>query len=765
MAGLALFAALGSTQAFAVGKDEFLPPEQAFKYTASADEKQVTVEWQATKGYYLYKKRMGLSAATPGVTLGDSVYPKGDVHKDDYFGEQEVFRGNFKVTAPLTGAKAGDTVALKIKWQGCADAGLCYPPTVWDASVKVAGTAAASTTSTADKIFAERERAKPASGAAASAADSGDEEFVDPDVAFVLTAEAKSANNIQLNWRIADGYYLYKKRIQLASADAAHPVGALVLPKGLPHSDEYFGEQEVYRQSLDASFTLQPSASKSEVTVTYQGCADAGLCYPPITKRITIGADGAVSIAGATGPTSPIAAATAAASATTAAATGKSVDPDCMPSEQDSWAEKIKNGNLLLVLLGFFGTGLLLAFTPCVLPMVPILSGIIAGSGENVSTRRSFMLSVSYVLGMALTYTAAGIAAGAIGKGFNLQATFNQPWILILFSLLFVVLAASMFGLFTIEMPNFIQTRLSDTSNKQQAGTYAGVAVMGALSALIVSACVAPPLIAALTVISQTGEIARGGAALFAMSLGMGTPLLLVGASAGKLLPKAGAWMETVKNVFGVLFLAVAAWMLSRIAPERAILPLWSVPAFALAWVLWRSMRKPTTGAYVLRAGGVLSGLAGVTLLAGAALGGTDPLSPIPQLATPKTPLEFKRIKTLADLERELAAANAAGKTVMLDFYADWCVSCKEMEHYTFNQPDVKQVLANTVALQADVTAADDQDRELLQHFGIFGPPTIAFYSVDGVEQRSLRVVGFQDTEKFKRQAKAALSGRCSTKT
>ena len=244
----------------------------------------------------------------------------------------------------------------------------------------------------------------------------------------------------------------------------------------------------------------------------------------------------------------------------TALATGsdsKPLDPDCMPSEQDSWAEKIKNGNLFLVLLGFFGTGLLLAFTPCVLPMVPILSGIIAGSGENVSTRRSFLLSVAYVLGMACTYTAAGIAAGAIGKGFNLQATFNQPWILILFSLLFVVLAASMFGLFTIEMPNFIQTRLSNTSNKQQAGTYAGVAVMGALSALIVSACVAPPLIAALTVISQTGEIARGGAALFAMSLGMGTPLLLVGASAGKLLPKAGAWMDTVKNVFGVLFLAV----------------------------------------------------------------------------------------------------------------------------------------------------------------------------------------------------------------
>ncbi len=740
--------AAGTSPAVAIGEDEFLPPEQAFKYTATADESQVTVEWQAIQGYYLYKKRMGLSAATPGVTVGESVYPKGEVHKDEYFGEQEIFRGTFKVTAPLTGAKAGDTVALKLKWQGCADAGLCYPPSVWDASVKVGGTLKA----TADKIFEERAKAQTEE----------DEEFLDPEVAFVLTADAQGASNVQLNWRIHDGYYLYKQRITLAPADAAHPVGAIVLPKGEAHSDEYFGEQEIYRQSLDASFAVPPGASNL-VNVTYQGCADAGLCYPPITKQISISsADGVTSALVQAGASSggAISADTGAPAATIATPVAAS-DADCYTSEQDSWAAKIKNGNLILVLLGFFGTGLLLAFTPCVLPMVPILSGIIAGGGDNISTRRSFMLSVMYVLGMALTYTAAGIAAGAIGKGFNLQATFNQPWILILFSMLFVVLAASMFGLFTIEMPNFIQTRLSNTSNQQQAGTYAGVAVMGALSALIVSACVAPPLIAALTVISQTGEIARGGAALFAMSLGMGTPLLLVGASAGKLLPKAGAWMETVKNVFGVLFLAVSAWMLSRIAPDWAILPLWAIPALALAWVLWRGMRKPGVAGVTLRAAGVIAGVYGLALLAGAALGGTDPLAPIPQLAAPKTPLEFKRIKTVADLEREVAAASAAGHGVMLDFYADWCVSCKEMEHNTFNQAEVKKALANTVPLQADVTANDDDDRALLQHFGIFGPPTIAFYSADGVEQRNFRVVGFMKAEEFADVAKRAVSGNC----
>jgi thiol:disulfide interchange protein DsbD len=272
---------------------------------------------------------------------------------------------------------------------------------------------------------------------------------------------------------------------------------------------------------------------------------------------------------------------------------------------------------------------------------------------------------------------------------------------------------------------------------------------------------VAPPLIAALTFISQTGEMTRGGAALFAMSLGMGTPLLLVGASAGKLLPKAGAWMETVKNVFGVLFLGVAAWMLERIAPSWAILLLWAVPAFAASWVLWRALRKPTATAKGLRFAGVLMGVYGAALVAGSALGSTDPLAPIPQLAAKKTPLEFKRIKTLADLEREVAAAHTSGRGVMLDFYADWCVSCKEMEHKTFTEREVRAAVSNTTLLQADVTANDDQDRELLQHFGIYGPPTIAFYSADGVEQRNFRVVGFMEADEFSEVAKLALSGGC----
>jgi len=694
----------------AIGEDEFLPPEQAFTYTATATEKEVTVEWNATKGYYLYRKRMGLATTTPGAAIGESVYPKAEIHKDDYFGEQEVFRGGFKVTAPLTGAKAGDTLALKLKWQGCADAGLCYPPSTWDATVKVSGA-----TTTVDALFDRDDVLTQA-----------DDDFLDPEVAFVLSGEAQTVNTVLLNWRIHDGYYLYKDRIKVAPADATRPVGAVQLPKGESHYDEYFGEQEIYRQSLDATLSVPPGATTVDLKVTYQGCADAGLCYPPITKTVSVSLEGAP--------------------ATVASA---DTSGGGFVSEQDSYADKIKNGNLFLVLLSFFGAGLLLAFTPCVLPMVPILSGIIAGGGENISTRRSFMLSVAYVLGMAFTYTAAGIAAGAIGQGFNLQATFNQPWIVAVFSLLFVVLAASMLGLFTIEMPNFVQTRLSNKSNEQQAGTYLGVGVMGALSALIVSACVAPPLIAALTVISQTGDVVRGGLALFVMSIGMGTPLLLVGASAGKLLPRAGAWMDTIKNLFAVLFLAVAAWMLSRIVPGWLSMIFWAVPLLVLAWVFFRAKAKTAGGRTLSRTLAVAAGIYGVAVLAGSALGSTNPLAPIPQLAAQQTQLKFKRIKTVADLEREVAAASQAGRSVMLDFYADWCVSCKEMEHYTFTETEVQSALSNTTLLQADVTKNNDDDQALLRHFGIFGPPTIAFYGADGKERTKFRVVGFMKGAEF----------------
>jgi thiol:disulfide interchange protein DsbD len=359
------------------------------------------------------------------------------------------------------------------------------------------------------------------------------------------------------------------------------------------------------------------------------------------------------------------------------------------------------------------------------------------------------------VLGLAITYAIAGVASAAAGK--EVQAMFQQWWVIALFAVVFIVLALSMFGLFTLQMSAAVQSRLAELSNRQSAGTFGGVALMGALSALIVTTCVAPVLVGALLVISQTGAIARGGAALFAAGIGMGTPLLIVGASAGRLLPKPGPWMDFVKKLFGVLMLAVAAWMLARIVPERVSLALWSVTALVLAWLLWSGIHERSVLSISLRAAGVAAALYGVALAAGSALGGTDPLAPIPGLAKPASTLEFRAIHSVVDLDREVTQARAQGRSVLVDFSADWCTSCKEMERYTFTDPAVQAALSNTVLLRANVTQNDADDQALLQRFGIFGPPTIAFYGADGRERAAYRVVGYMKAEEFAARTRAAL--------
>ena len=428
-----------------------------------------------------------------------------------------------------------------------------------------------------------------------------------------------------------------------------------------------------------------------------------------------------------------------------------------MQSEQDLLANRIRSGNLLAVLATFFGAGLLLAFTPCVLPMVPILSGIIVGAGRDrpVSRGRAFSLSVAYVLGMALTYTIAGAVFAAAGQ--QAQAFFQKPWIIVLFAALFVLLALGMFGVFNLQVPAAFQSRVADMSNRQKQGTLLGTAVMGALSSLIVTACVAPPLVAALAVIGQSGDVFRGGAALFALSLGMGAPLLLVGASAGRLLPKAGAWMDAVKVAFGVMMLGVAVWMVGRILPGPVTLALWAVVAFVAGYYLFTlGNRDAQGGAIVVRRGlGALAVVYGLAMLVGALAGHSNPLQPLAgfgasQQGAAANQLEFTRIKSVADLDRALDAAKAAGRPVMLDFYADWCVSCKEMEHLTFTDPGVQAALARATLLQADVTANDEADQALLQRFGILGPPTIVFFGPDGAERTDYRVVGFKPADEFR---------------
>lgn len=573
-----------------------------------------------------------------------------------------------------------------------------------------------------------------------SGSDSGDNQFLTASQAFQLSAMADSQGRLQLAWVIAPGYYLYRDRIKIASASPGLTLDAPQFPAGKVKNDPYFGKQVIYHQQLIVPVPIRSAAAgTSAVAVTYQGCAEAGLCYPPITRTLSVALPG--------GPSSATAATGQGSAAGLAAAAAADASPTPYVSDQNRLASLIRSGNLLAVLATFWGLGLLLAFTPCCLPMVPILSGLIAGGGQRLSSARAFALSLTYVLGMAVTYTATGATFAAAGS--QVQAAFTQSWVTALFALLFVAMALSMFGLYTVQVPAFLQTRLAAASNRQQGGSFGGVAVMGALSALIVTTCVAPPLVATLAVIGQSGAIARGSAALFAMALGMGSPLLVVGTSAGRWLPRAGAWMDAVKRLFGVMMLALAAWMLTRIVPARATLALFLVPAVGAGVVLWslsrtRSVRAPVRMGALVGAGA--AALYAVVLVVGTGLGAENPLAP---LSRPVADLAFQSISSVAQLNDAVRQAAAQGEPVMLDFYADWCTSCKEMEHYTFTDPAVRATLQHVRLLRADVTANNGDDQALLKLFQIPGPPTIAFYNARGHELSQYREVGYMNAPRF----------------
>jgi len=563
---------------------------------------------------------------------------------------------------------------------------------------------------------------------------SGSQDFLPPEVAFRVAAHVEAPERVRLSWAIAPGYYLYQSRLKFATSSPGLSLAPPELPDGDVKTDEYFGKQVVYHMELIAHLGVKRAASAGhqlDLAVTYQGCAEAGLCYPPITRQFKLDLDSGTALTGSATPSG----------GSDAGAAGSG-----FRSEQDKLADAIRGGSLITMLALFFASGLVVAFTGCVLPTVPILSSIIVGQGSKATTLRSFALSLTYVLGMALTYTVAGALTAA--SGLQVQAMFQQTWIVVLFAILIVAMAASMFGAFTVQMPAFIQSRVADLSNRQRGGTFGGVAVMGMLSALIITACVAPAMIAALTVISQSGNVVRGASALFAMSMGMGFPLLLVGTSAGRLLPRAGAWMDDVKRLGGCLMLGVAAWIMARLLNDTQALLLYAVPVIATVIVLWRFAVRGTA-LKVARFGALASALYAAALVVGFAQGANNPLHPLAGRAAQGASLEFQRVRTVADLDRAVGAATAAGRPVMLDFYADWCVSCKEMEHDTFSDPQVRAAMARMTLLRADVTANDENDRALLKRFGIFGPPTIAFYAADGTERGKYRVVGYMKAPAF----------------
>ena len=576
-----------------------------------------------------------------------------------------------------------------------------------------------------------------------------EEEFLDPDVAFVAGAYPVSDRELRVRFDIAPGYYLYRERFMFAPAPGeSFRLAPPSLPPGEVKHDEYFGDVEVYYREVEAALSVQSAGAlprELRVDVTYQGCAEAGLCYPPIIRTLAFNLDTAVPGAGAG----------AASSIDDGAGEG-------FLSQQDRVARSLATGSLPAVMAQFALFGLLLAFTPCVLPMVPILSAIVVGRGKKgASTSRAFALSLVYVLAMALTYSGAGVLAGLSGAG--LQAFFQHPAVIVAFSGFFVLLALSMFGVYRLQMPAGWQSRLTQLSGRQRGGTWLGVAAMGALSTLIVGPCVAPPLAGALIYIAGTGDAELGGLALFSLALGMGVPLLVAGTSAGRFAPKAGPWMKAVERVFGVLLIGVAIYLLERVVPPWTSLLMWAALLIVCAMYLgafdridiaargWRRLWKGT---------GLAMLVYGVLLMVGAASGGGDLLHPLRGIAAgpgTQVPMVFRAVKGLDGLNAELERAAARGQSVMLDFYADWCVSCKEMERYTFPDAAVRRALAPAVLLKADVTANDEHDRALLDHFGLFGPPAILFFGPDGRERSRFRVIGFVAAKGFREVVESAL--------
>ncbi len=570
--------------------------------------------------------------------------------------------------------------------------------------------------------------------------------------AYQFTASVESATQLRLYWKIAKSTFLYQQELKFSLEDAdGVTIGNYQLPTPKIKADTIrpdgtIGDMAIYHDDVEFTVDLiRTNTAATDITlfVRYQGCADQGLCYPPVKQRIPLSLP-AMDAANTTTPT------------TTSSVMVVTEEP--VFSETDQLTNTLAGGSIWLVIATFFGLGLLLSLTPCVFPMIPILSGIIAGQGDKITTTKAFTLSLIYVLAMAITYTIIGVLAGLFGA--NIQAAFQDPWILSAFATLFVLLALSMFGFYELQLPSSWQSKLSNISNKQKGGSYAGVAVMGLLSALIVGPCVAPPLAGALIYIGQTGDAILGGLALFALSMGMGTPVIIIGTSAGKLLPKAGPWMDNIKAVFGVLMLAVAIVMLERIIPATVAMVLWGILLIVSAIYMGalKQLEIEEHGWAKLWKGlGVVLLIYGSLMLVGAAAGGKDTVQPLRGIvqsgggsSSQSQHLNFKLIKSVADLKREVAIASNQGKPVMLDFIADWCVTCKEMERYTFSDQKVINALSNYVLLQADVTENDEQDQALLQgHFGMPGPPAIFFYNQAGEEQRPYRVVGFMNADEF----------------
>ena len=583
--------------------------------------------------------------------------------------------------------------------------------------------------------------------------------ILEPSQAFKFSAQQVSDTALEIVYNIAPAYYLYRDKFRFTAEDVTVKLGDAEIPHGKVKQDEFFGKVETLRDQVRITLPFTGKAQHWRVNVTSQGCADVGVCFPPNTEQLDI-KNGVANVTTPNDAGGAFAALDAAASSTSAglpvAATPAATNPVATTvapvNETDRTSQLFKSKSFWGIVATFFVAGLLLSFTPCVLPMIPILSGLIVGQGGTVSKGRSAALSVAYVLGMAVTYAIAGVFAGLSGA--MLSNSLQIPWVLGLFALIFVALAMSMFGFYELQMPAAVQNLLTQKSNQQQGGKFVGATLMGVLSALIVGPCVAAPLAGALGYISQSRDVVLGGTALFVMALGMGVPLLAVGFSAGSILPKAGPWMDAVKRFFGVMLLGLAIWIITPVIPASAVMLLWALLLVGCAMFLRAIDPLPVEAnglSRLFKGVGIVSLVGGVALLVGALSGARDPLQPLAGLRNSATSHSdtalFQRIKTSAELDQRIATAK--GKYVLLDFYADWCVSCKEMERFTFADEKVRARLNDIVLLQADVTQNSADDARLLKRFGLFGPPGLILFDPQGREVPDFRVIGYQNSKEF----------------
>ncbi len=722
------------TSLFVNAQDELLPADKAFAFKAEIVDDKILLNWDIAKGYYLYKEKIKI-VSDHSQRLGEAQFPIAKIKNDEFFGKVGVYRDNVLVSVPVLEGES-KLIVVNVEFQGCADLGVCYPPMTRSATLKVGS----SNKSLIDSAFDVLSKTKSAMQSIVDKTIEISDEPLPADRAFSYSVSAIDTNTLRASWKIHPEYYLYHDKFFIDIKGAEFD--DVNFPKGEIKEDEFFGKVEVHKGEFSVDIPLT-NIQSSQVTfiAKFQGCWLGGICYPPVEKSTDI------VLSKATESSATDSVKTLPKSVLSATNTNSE-----SLNETDKITALLQQDNILWILVSFFGFGLLLSLTPCVFPMIPILSGIIVGQKGEITTRKALIMSIVFVLAMSVTYSMAGVLAGYFGE--NLQVLFQTPWVLMVFSAIFVALAFSMFGYYEIQLPSGLQNKITNISNKQEGGNLIGVAIMGFLSALIVGPCVAPPLAGALIYIGQTGDAVLGGLSLFVLSLGMGAPLLLVGAGVSKL-PKAGGWMDNVKYVFGILMLAVAIYLLDRIITPYVSLILWA-SLFTLSPIAMGALNSftSTTVAWqrILKGIGLLIVIYGVLLWGLVARGGGDMLAPLAGYGTSvqaeKAHITFEKIKSSDDLDRVLAKAQGNNQIVMLDFYADWCISCKELERFVFSNVKVVSEMKNVIALQADVTANDATDKALMARFSIIGPPGILFFKA-GVENRSQRIVGEINAQDF----------------